>query len=48
LTPETENLFDAAMIGRMKRSYFAGWPIREEYLIVDGGKLAGIGAQLLH
>ena len=26
---------------------FAGRPIREEYLIVDGGKLAGTGAALL-
>jgi lactate dehydrogenase-like 2-hydroxyacid dehydrogenase len=25
--------------------FFAGWPIREEYLIVDGGKLAGTGAR---
>jgi formate dehydrogenase len=25
-------------------SYFAGTPIRDEYLIVDGGKLAGTGA----
>jgi formate dehydrogenase len=24
--------------------WFAGRPIREEYLIVDGGKLAGAGA----
>ena len=24
--------------------YFAGTPIRDEYLIVDGGKLAGAGA----
>ncbi|WP_028936539.1 NAD-dependent formate dehydrogenase [Pseudonocardia spinosispora] len=26
-------------------SYFAGTPIRDEYLIVDGGKLAGTGAK---
>jgi formate dehydrogenase len=26
-------------------SYFAGTPIREEYLIVDGGVLAGTGAR---
>ena len=25
--------------------WFEGWPIREEYLIVDGGKLAGTGAR---
>ena len=24
--------------------FFDGWPIRNEYLIVDGGKLAGAGA----
>ncbi len=24
--------------------HFAGWPIRDEYLIVDGGRLAGTGA----
>jgi formate dehydrogenase len=24
--------------------WFAGQPIRDEYLIVDGGKLAGVGA----
>ena len=24
--------------------YFAGTPIRDEYLIVDGGRLAGTGA----
>ena len=27
------------------QSYFAGTPIREEYLIVDGGNLAGTGAK---
>ena len=26
-------------------SYFAGRPIRDEYLIVDGGALAGVGAR---
>ena len=26
-------------------SYFGGTPIREEYLIVDGGRLAGTGAK---
>ena len=25
-------------------SYFAGKPIRQEYLVVDKGKLAGVGA----
>lgn len=27
------------------QSYFGGTPIREEYLIVDGGRLAGTGAK---
>jgi formate dehydrogenase len=27
------------------QSYFGGTPIREEYLIVDGGVLAGTGAR---
>src|SRR5688572_2227772 len=54
LHPETENLFDEAMIARMKRGaagtreilecFLEGRPIREEYLIVQGGHLAGAGA----
>ena len=30
---------------RFSKSYFAGKPIRTEYLIVDKGKLAGTGAK---
>jgi formate dehydrogenase len=34
----------AAGTREILESYFAGKPIRDEYLIVDGGKLAGTGA----
>jgi formate dehydrogenase len=34
----------AAGTREILESYFSGSPIREEYLIVDGGKLAGTGA----
>lgn len=34
----------AAGTREILESYFAGAPIRDEYLIVDGGKLAGTGA----
>ena len=34
----------AAGTREILESYFAGTPIRDEYLIVDGGKLAGTGA----
>ena len=34
----------AAGTREILESYFAGTPIREEYLIVDGGRLAGAGA----
>ncbi|MET9229995.1 NAD-dependent formate dehydrogenase [Lentzea sp. NPDC003310] len=34
----------AAGTREILESFFAGTPIREEYLIVDGGKLAGTGA----
>ena len=34
----------AAGTREILESYFAGTPIREEYLIVDGGALAGTGA----
>ncbi len=34
----------AAGTREILESFFAGTPIREEYLIVDGGKLAGAGA----
>jgi len=34
----------AAGTREILESFFAGAPIREEYLIVDGGKLAGTGA----
>jgi formate dehydrogenase len=34
----------AAGTREILESYFAGTPLREEYLIVDGGKLAGAGA----
>src|ERR687895_610646 len=83
LHPETEHMFNDALIGKMKRGayivntargkicdrdaivralesgqlagyaggtreilecWFSGRPIRNEYLIVDGGKLAGVGA----
>jgi formate dehydrogenase len=35
----------AAGTREILESWFAGRPIRDEYLIVDGGKLAGTGAQ---
>jgi formate dehydrogenase len=34
----------AAGVREILECWFAGRPIREEYLIVDGGKLAGTGA----
>jgi formate dehydrogenase len=34
----------AAGTREILKSYFAGTPIRDEYLIVEGGKLAGVGA----
>ncbi|MGH3613927.1 MAG: NAD(P)-dependent oxidoreductase, partial [Pseudonocardia sp.] len=34
----------AAGTREILEAYFAGTPLREEYLIVDGGKLAGAGA----
>ncbi len=34
----------AAGVREILESHFAGKPIREEYLIVDKGKLAGAGA----
>jgi formate dehydrogenase len=34
----------AAGIREILECFFAGQPLREEYLIVDGGKLAGAGA----
>jgi formate dehydrogenase len=30
--------------GRSLRAFFAGTPVREEYLIADKGELAGAGA----
>jgi formate dehydrogenase len=35
----------AAGTREILESWFAGTPIRSEYLIVDGGKLAGNGAK---
>ena len=35
---------DSKMAGRVARQTFRGRPIRDEYLIVDAGKLAGTGA----
>jgi formate dehydrogenase len=35
----------AAGTREILESYFAGTPIRDEYLIVDGGALAGTGAR---
>ena len=35
---------DAAGTREILEAFFAGTPIRPEYLIVDGGKLAGTGA----
>jgi formate dehydrogenase len=35
----------AAGTREILESYFSGGPIRDEYLIVDGGKLAGTGAR---
>ena len=35
----------AAGTREILESWFAGKPIRSEYLIVDGGKLAGTGAK---
>src|SRR5262245_10787955 len=35
----------AAGTREILESYFAGTPIRDEYLIVDGGALAGVGAR---
>jgi formate dehydrogenase len=35
----------AAGTREILESYFAGRPIRDEYLIVDGGALAGVGAR---
>jgi len=35
----------AAGTREILESYFAGTPLREEYLIVDGGRLAGAGAR---
>jgi formate dehydrogenase len=34
----------AAGVREILECYFAGKPIRNEYLIVQGGKLAGVGA----
>jgi formate dehydrogenase len=34
----------AAGTREILESYFTGTPIRDEYLIADGGKLAGAGA----
>ena len=34
----------AAGTREILESWFAGKPLRDEYLIVDGGKLAGTGA----
>ncbi|MFG1819607.1 hypothetical protein ACGFIF_38005 [Kribbella sp. NPDC049174] len=34
----------AAGTREILESWFAGTPIRDEYLIVDGGRLAGAGA----
>jgi formate dehydrogenase len=34
----------AAGTREILESFFAGTPVRDEYLIVDGGKLAGAGA----
>src|SRR3546814_12789488 len=36
---------DAAGTREILECYFEGRPIRDEYLIVDGGKLAGTGAR---
>lgn len=50
LHPETEHLFNDALIGTMKRGAYlvntARGKIcdRDEYLIVHGGTLAGVGA----
>jgi formate dehydrogenase len=35
----------AAGTREILENYFAGTPIRDEYLIVDGGALAGTGAR---
>jgi formate dehydrogenase len=35
----------AAGTREILESYFAGTPVRDEYLIVDGGALAGTGAR---
>jgi len=35
----------AAGTREILESYFSGRPIRDEYLIVDGGALAGVGAR---
>jgi formate dehydrogenase len=35
----------AAGTREILESYFSGNPIRDEYLIVDGGALAGVGAR---
>jgi len=35
----------AAGTREILESYFSGRPIRDEYLIVDGGSLAGVGAR---
>jgi formate dehydrogenase len=35
----------AAGAPEILQSFFGGTPIREEYLIVDGGMLAGTGAR---
>jgi formate dehydrogenase len=34
----------AAGVREILECWFANRPIRDEYLIVDGGKLAGVGA----
>ena len=34
----------AAGVREILECWFAGRPIRNQYLIVDGGKLAGVGA----
>jgi formate dehydrogenase len=35
----------AAGTREILESFFSGRPIRDEYLIVDGGALAGVGAR---
>jgi len=40
--PTTGSSLEAAMVSSVMQR--ARWTIRDDYLIVDGGKLAGVGA----